>query len=342
MTMTKEITTQEAGVPILFSELYKIQLLEEMGCISSAHLLDVNTYSADRIVARGQFMDRFAFHNMITKEELEKVYVLWTQFMDYCVPPVKLIDPRRYSNDLKVARFQFEKRLALYDTFKGIQITLGRLREGKTGHSIVHAKHGRDWFDLPVVTFGFKLPEEFGEYTYVNAESFVQQLYKTTEIVEGRDGHESLVWTGDRGEVMSIFYNGQVIFDEAPKWVPRGSPTRLAKYIFQTTREWGHYGSVFNFITDSMGKLNKEHLVDMCTHTHHVQRNLSMDRTSDIFIVNRITGEAKPIIHLERTKYQHLWQHNSPVVVVTNVSRKFVDTQEKIRKGEVYLGGDAE
>lgn len=331
-------TTHEAGVPITQEELARIHRLEQLGCLDSVGLLNVYSYSEDRWEARQQFKQRFAFYNLIKLEELDIISTLWVQYMDFCVPPQLLLDPKRYNPDPAVARAEFERRLSMYDCYKGVMGDFGRPRSGKSGFAAVHSWHGKQWFDLPVVSYKFKFAHDYGKFFYIRDEELLEELSKVTKIVEGKtaDAEGMVKWESQdaKDQAMFKFRNAQIIIEEAHKVFPRSGFTRLGRILYHSLiKEWGHYQSQTVLITHEPDDLNK-HILKHLTHEVWVSRNKTLDRTSDVRIRNTETGQMKPLIHLKRDIYYPLWTHNAPIALESNISKKDADKLTIRKEGE--------
>ncbi len=330
-----EATTQDKGVPVTYGQLQKLMILEELGCVSSLDLLDTGSYSPDRTRARQQFLERFAFYDLLAVEELVKIQTLWTQFYDFCVPPPVLLDPRRYDSNLQVARYQLDERIMVFDCFRGVMGVFGKVRVGKSGFVAVHSYHGREWFDIPVVTYKFKYPPAFGDFKFINDDTFLDEVYKVSRLVEKGNGEWTLNWESEaaRDETMSVFQGAQIDVEEAHKLFPAGSFTRLGRYWYEMIKEWGHYQCFISLITQDPDDLNR-HVKKHLTHETWVSRNYTKEQTSDVKIRHMETGESKPVIHLYRPDYHDLWRHNAPIAVRSNVSRKEVDRRNALKEVE--------
>ena len=331
------VTTQEAGLLLTQEQWQKLQILSDLRLVDIAELIDVNQYSADRAEAYLQFCNRFRFFQQVTTlADLEKIRTRWIEFMDFCVPPVLLLDPSRYDSNLDIARKQFEERLALFDCYKGVLGCFGKARVGKSGYVSVHSWKGKEYFDRPVIAYKFKLTPAFGNFTYLNDETLLDEIDAVTTVVEKANGEELLKWRNQ--EVMQekthLFVGSQIVIEEADKVFPRGSFTRLGRLLYHMIKEWGHYKCLFALITQDPEDLNK-HVVKRLTHEIWVSRSTTMSQTSDVRIRHIETGEKKPIIHLYRPRWHSLWMHDAPIAIETNVSRRELDRRARVRQARL-------
>jgi hypothetical protein len=331
------VTETDKALELYPEQITKLNLLHELGVLDINATLARKHYPADPTEATRIFNRRFAFYNQISLDELAKISTLWTQFMDFCQPPSLLLDPNRYSADLKVARFQFEQRLAMYDCYKGVMGVFGKPRTGKSGFVAVHTDHGKSWFDMPVVTYKFKYPPAYGDSLYINDEKFLDAIYDQTKIVEKGNGEPVLTFTSEkaREDFASIFYGKQIVIEEAHKVFPRGAFTRLGKKWYHIIKEFGHYGCLVILISHFKEIDINTHVLKHLTHEVWVSRDPTRDRHSLITIRHMETDERKPVIHLDRTKHYRLWTHNAPIAAETNISSKELARRDKnLKSGE--------
>jgi hypothetical protein len=325
-------TTQELGVPVTQDEMDKLLILKDLNVLELEDWLNPLDYPTNQKEARQAFKQRFAFYNILnlnpTSEDnlsLVKVSVLWRDFMDWCAcPPAVLLDRRRYDSDLEVAQCELQERIVSYDLFKSPTLVYGPPRGGKSGWVSVHAYHGKKWFDLPVTCYRFRLNEDaFGEYSYLDERSLLDEAQKVTRIVEQK-GKPYLEWTRGKtdkekqeaklesAEKLKIL-GAMVIYEEAHKIVAKDHRTLLSMYIKDQVQEWGHHSCQPIFITHNPGLLDRERIIPFINIEMGVSRNYSETDTTDVQIIQKETKDTKPSVTFCRRDYYPLWTHNAPI-----------------------------
>lgn len=257
----------------------------------------------------------------ITKQELEKIEVLEQEFSDYCVDSRLLLDPKRYSSDPLKARKQFLKRLNMFDCYKGIIGVQGEPRVGKSGWIAAYAWQAKEWFDIPIITMGFRYTTAFGEHTYINHEDFLEELGKTSELA-AKEGDAALDWNDSN--IKSIFRGALIIIEEAHKFLDKTHRTRASMYIKDLLAEWGHYSIGVVLITHDLTLLDPKRVGKFITHQATVSRNYYFSQTSDIRLFNMATAEWKDTIEFYRPPWYKLWATKAPIMARSNVSAKDV------------------
>ena len=270
----------------------------------------------------------------VTKGDMERLDVLTSRYRDHCPDDRSLLlDPSRYSPDQQVARKQFKQRLSMFDCFKGVIGVQGKVGVGKSGWTTVHTLYGREWFDLPVIAYGFNLPEAFGPHLRIFHDEFMDELEATTQITEKR-GEKSLQWT-DGGKTLSKFYGAQVVVEEAHKLLSKGHNTRISLFFKDFIAEWRHYRAGIFLVTHDLDMLDPKKVGKFITHWVDVSVNETEEDTSDIKIYNATSGEWKPIIELHRKTYYHLWDTNAPIAIRSNITPKNMrqrDAERELRR----------
>ena len=363
--MVTKLSTQEAGVPITENEQEKLMILADMQVLNLADWINPYAYPSDLKEARAKFKERFAFYNLLSMDKdmpvgvnsstsLVKIHVLWREYMDWCAcHPKMLLDPKRYSENLEIARPELEQRIMVWDCYKGNTGVYGPLRSGKSGFVAVHAWHGKEWFGLPVVTYKFRYNDAaFGDYTYLNEANLIEELEKVSKVVE-KNKKAYIEWTTGgnkeqtgqlKQEIMDkLNLKGTIIIiDEAHKVVAKDHRTLLSMFWKDISGEWGHYGSQIIYITPDLSKLDRDSILQYLTHEIGVSRNLAIPDTSNINIYHKETGEHKPIILFHRESYYPLWAHNAPIASRSLVTAKDIHDMKKRRDKAAEISKDEE
>jgi len=339
-----QATTQETGVPVTTEEQEKLLLLSDMEVLDLQEWLNPYDYPSDRFEARIKFKERFAFYNLLSLDKdmpigqtsttsLIKVNVLWREFMDWCAcHPSVLLDRKRYSNDLDIAKAELEERIMFWDCYKGNIMCYGPLRHGKSGYMAVHAWHGKEWFDIPVVCYRSRYNEEaFGEYTYLDEEKLMKSVSHVSEIVNQK-GKDYFRWIAPNKEEADkvkrdlmnrlSLRNVLIVIDESNKVVGKDHRTLLSFFWEDRAQEWGHYQCGTVYITPEESQLNKDRILANLTIKVSVYRNTSLPNTSNVNIHHLETGEHKPTIYFCRETYYPLWSHNAPIASRSLVTSK--------------------
>lgn len=349
MTLIRE-NTQELGVPITREEQEKLLLLSELQVIDLHDWLNPYSYPAELQEARVKFKEKFAFYDLLTlaREEKEtgystslvKVAALWREFMDWCAcPPKILLERKRYSANLIEAKAELEQHIAVYDCYKGNIICYGPLRSGKSGYIAVHAWHGKEWFDIPVVCYRSRYNDEaFGDYIYLDEHKLMDSVSSVSEIVNKR-GNEYFRWIGktkeDEAKVKEDFMdklalrNVFIVIDESNKVVGKDHRTLLSFFWEDRAQEWGHYQCGTVYITPEEGQLNKDRILANTTIKISVARCVDLPETSTVRIHHLETGEHKPTIFFCRKDYYPLWAHNAPIASRSLVTSKDIHDWNK-------------
>lgn len=329
--MVAERTTQDLGVPISPEQYTKLLILQELDVLNLHKWLNPYDYPSDLREAKAAFDKRFAFYDLLSLNasssdnlSLIKISTLWRDFMDYCAcHPRTLLDRRRYSKDLNVARNELQERIVSYDLYKSPTGCYGELRSGKTGWVCVHSWRGKEWFDIPVIVYKSRYNEEaFGEVTYLNEELFLKEIQKVTKLVDqGKNKAPKLEWVGKneserlriKQETAETLKLRDCIFvvDEAKKVVGKDHRTLMSMFIKDMNTEWGHYRFQPIYITPRLQLLDREGILQDMQIEMGVSRSYAEPDTSLIDITHRVTGDRKPIIHLCRRDYYPLWTHDS-------------------------------
>jgi len=354
MAVLRTQTTQELGVPVTEEQNEKLFMLYDLGVIDPIDWLNPYDYPSDIVEAKHKFDERFAFFDMLTLNpdsadnlSLVKVSVLWHDFMDYCAcHPSVLLNRKRYSEDINMARGQLQERIASYDLYKSPTGCYGELRSGKTGWVCVHCWHGKEWFDLPIVVYKSRYNEEaFGDYTYLNEEKLLIEVEKVTKLVDqGKARGPKLEWDGNTEEARRrtkldlaehLHLRGAVIvYDESHKIVAKDHRTLLSSFIKDINAEWGHYRCQPIYITPRLQKLDKEGILADMQIEMGVSRSYTEPDTSIVQIIHRVTGDRKPLIKLYRRDYYPLWTHDALIssrslMTAKDVRRVFKDQHTK-------------
>lgn len=358
MVMVAERTTQDLGVPVSPDQYTKLLLLQDLDVINLREWLNPCDYSSSLREAKWAFDQRFAFYDLLNLNassndnlSLIKVNVLWRDFMDYCAcTPKILLDRRRYSRSLDIARRELQERIVSYDLHKAPTGCYGELRCGKTGWICVHAWHGKEWFDIPVIVYKSRYNEEaFGEVTYLNEELFLKEIQKVTKLVDqGKGRAPKLEWAGrneadklrikqETADILKL-RDCKFIIDEAKKVVGKDHRTLMSMFIKDMNTEWGHYRFQPIYITPRLQLLDREGILQDMVIEMGVSRSYTEPDTSLIDITHRITGDVKPIIHLCRKDYYPLWTHDSLIssrsLVTARDVRRMLKDKEQEEEGE--------
>lgn len=265
----------------------------------------------------------------ITKDELERIQVLESEFPDHCVDSRLLFDVNRYSPDPIKARKQFKKRLNMFECYKGILGVQGQPRTGKSGWVAAFAFLGKLWFDLKVVTLGFRYTSKFGKFYYIDQDGFMDEIGKTS-LLAAAEGDDALDWK--HKDIESLLQGSILVIEEAHKVLAKDNRNRFSMYVKDMLVEWGHYSILVILITPDLDRLDQRNVGKYITHEATVSRNYAFTQTSDVRLFHRVTGQWKDTIEFYRPNWHDLWKHNAPIMIRSNVSAKKVkEIHEKVK-----------
>ena len=343
MRKNTQITTQEVGIPITSEQMRKLRYLQDLLEDDLAEWLNVDNFPSDRWEAHQVFNKRFAFYDLITIGEYERLSNLRHTFKYLTVDPALLLDPDKYDlTNLQTARYQLEERMTLYDCFQGLMIVSGLPQAGKSCFTAVHTYHGREWFNLRVITYKTPYLTAHGETEYLNDEEFITEVSKVTELIEKKE-QEIFRWKTDKDkqEFLSRFDYSQIVVEEAHKVLSRENRTRLSRYWMEFIKEVFHCHCLVILVTQFPDELRDE-VLKGCNQRVGTSINVVKNGESDIDICVRDTKDRKPIIYLNRDAYKEIWHSDAPIAMSSNISKKFIDNLERTRKESIAEGKEKE
>lgn len=208
-------------------------------------------------------------------------------------------------------------------------IVLGGLKGGgKSLFATWLAKQNKDLFGKGA-TMNYRLYDNFGEYNYINKQTFIDEWVKLTSLAD-REDTNSLIERLVELTKYSAFYNRTIVFDEAKKWVWKRRPmAKTLEYCSELVDIVRHNHNVMVFACP-----NAENIVDVetiwegRTHEIHCGFNTTYLGCATYQIKHRNSGKIRTL-HLPADKWGQYYETHNLIGMSIPITAKDVKDARK-------------